>query len=162
MFVVAAVDRNWAIGKNGNLLYRIPADMVNFREITTGKTIVYGRKTLETFPGQKPLKNRENLILTHDADFSCDGATIIHSIAELDDYPSNNLYIIGGASVYQQLFQKCKYALITYIDSVTLDSDAFFPDLSKLENWEILYETSYLYYQGLPYKYVTFVNSAVD
>jgi dihydrofolate reductase len=162
MFIVAAVDRNWAIGKNGNLLYRIPADMVNFREITTGKTIVYGRKTLKTFPGKKPLKNRENLILTHDADFSCDGATIIHDITDLDNYPSNDLYVIGGASIYQQLFQKCKYALITYIDSVTLDSDAFFPDLSQLTNWEILYETSYLHYQGLPYKYVTYVNSAVD
>ena len=162
MFIVAVVDRNWAIGKDGDLLYRIPADMINFRETVSGKIVVYGKNTLPLLPEGKPLDFCENLILTHDRMFSCDGATIIHSIAELEKYPTNDLYIIGGASVYQQLYQKCKYALLTYIDNVTLDSDSFFPDLSKLDEWKIISQTPAIKYQGLSYMYVTYVNSAVD
>lgn len=162
MFIVAVVDRNWAIGKNGDLLYRIPADMANFRETTIGKIVVYGRRTLPLLPNGKPLENCENLILSHDCMFSCEGATIIHSIEELEKYPTNELYIIGGASVYQQLFQKCKYAFITHIDNVTLDSDAFFPDISRLDNWKIVSQTPPIQYQGLTYKYVNYANTAVD
>ena len=157
MFIVVAVDRNWAIGKNGGLLYRIPHDMANFRELTIGKTIVYGRKTLETFPHGRPLKGRTNIILTRDEQFSCEGATIIHSTNELSNYSSRDLYIIGGANVYQQLYRKCEYAFVTYIDNVTLGCDAFFPNL-EAEGWERVVETPMLYYQGLPYQFISYRN----
>ena len=157
MFIVVAVDRNWAIGKNGGLLYRIPHDMANFRELTIGKTIVYGRKTLETFPHGEPLKGRTNIILTRDEQFSCEGATIIHSTNELKNYPSRNLYVIGGANVYQQLYRKCEYAFVTYIDNVTLGCDAFFPNL-EAEGWERVVETPMLCYQGLPYQFISYRN----
>ena len=157
MFIVVAVDRNWAIGKNGGLLYRIPHDMANFRELTIGKTIVYGRKTLETFPNEKPLEGRTNIILTRDKQFSCEDATIIHSIDELSKYPSRELYIIGGASVYQQLYRKCEYTFVTFIDNVTLDCDAFFPNIVA-EGWERVVDTPVLHYKGLPYQFVTYKN----
>jgi dihydrofolate reductase len=162
MFLVVAVDRNWAIGKDGKLVYRIPADRAQFRELTKGKTIIYGRKTLASFPESQPLAERTNIILTRDTSFACDGATIIHSIEELESYSTNQLYVIGGAEVYRQLYQKCKYAFVTYIDSVTLDCDAFFPNLDEDPAWIELGRTSRMYYQGLPYQFVTYINQAVD
>ena len=162
MFIVVAVDRNWAIGKEGQLLYRIPADRAQFRELTRGKTIVYGRKTLDSFPGGKPLVERTNLILSRDTSFTCPGATIIHSIDELESYSTNELYLVGGAKVYRQLYQTCKYALVTFVDSVTLDCDAFFPNLDEDPAWSELSRTSTFYYQGLPYQFVTYINNAVD
>ena len=161
MFVVVAVDRNWAIGKNGGLLYRIPHDMANFRELTIGKTIVYGRKTLETFPDKKPLEGRKNIILTHDNSFTYEGATILHSVKELKEElektKDRNVYVIGGESIYRQLYNDCQYAFVTHIDNVTLDCDAFFPDIIK-EGWQEVTTTPTLQYKGLPYRFASYKN----
>ena len=75
MNLIAAVDKNWAIGKNNKLLVSIPADMKMFRQTTTGKVVVMGRKTLESFPGGMPLKNRINIVLTKNMDYQVKGAT---------------------------------------------------------------------------------------
>lgn len=83
MNIIVAVDKNWAIGKDNKLLVAIPADMKMFRQETTGKVVVLGRKTLETFPGGLPLKNRTNIILTTNKDFKVKDATVVHSIEEL-------------------------------------------------------------------------------
>ena len=157
MFLVVTVDRNWAIGKNGRLLYNIAPDRAYFQQITAGHTVVYGRKTLETFPNSAPLENRANLILTHDQSFTCDGATIIHSIEELKEFKSDDLYIIGGASVYRQLYKQCHYAFITHIDAETPESDAFFPDL-ELRGWPVITETPTLEYRGIKYRFTTYLN----
>ena len=157
MFLVVAVDRNWAIGKNGGLLYRIPHDMANFRELTIGKTVVYGRKTLETFPGKKPLEGRTNVILTRDKNFTCEGATIIHSTRSLKRFSDNEIYVIGGASIYRLLYRRCHYAFVTHIDAETPDCDAFFPNLKK-KGWEEITTTPTLQYEGLPYRFVSYKN----
>ena len=100
MNLIAAVDKNWAIGRNNKLLVSIPDDMKFFRETTTGKVVVMGRKTLESFPGKKPLKNRVNIVLTGDRSYQADGAVIVHDMEELHEelkkYPSEDIYIIGG------------------------------------------------------------------
>ena len=83
MNLIAAVDKNWAIGRNNKLLVSIPDDMKFFRETTTGKVVVMGRKTLESFPGKKPLKNRVNIVLTGDRSYQADGAVIVHDMEEL-------------------------------------------------------------------------------
>lgn len=92
MNLIAAVDKNWAIGRNNKLLVSIPDDMKFFRETTTGKVVVMGRKTLESFPGKKPLKNRVNIVLTGDRSYQADGAVIVHDMEELHEeiekYPS--------------------------------------------------------------------------
>ena len=83
MNLIAAVDNNWAIGKNNQLLVRIPMDQKFFREMTTGKVVVMGRKTLESFPNSRPLKNRTNIVLTHNPSYEVEGAVVVHSLDEL-------------------------------------------------------------------------------
>ena len=109
MKLIAAVDKNWAIGKNNQLLVRIPMDQKFFRETTTGKVVVMGRKTLESFPNSKPLKNRTNIVLTHNKDYKVEGAVVVHSLDELHEelkkYPTDDIYIceIGRASCRERV-----------------------------------------------------------
>ncbi|HAG68936.1 MAG TPA: diacylglycerol kinase [Lachnospiraceae bacterium] len=144
MNLIAAVDRNWAIGHKGRLLVSIPADHRMFRETTTGKVVVYGRKTLETFPGGQPLKNRTNIILSRNPDYTVRGAVTVHSTDELFEvlkpYPQEDVYVIGGESIYKELLDHCSGAVITRID-YAYSADAFLPDLSKLPEWELVGES---------------------
>ena len=116
MNLIAAVDKNWAIGLNGKLLVRIPEDMKFFQRATTGKVAVMGRKTLESFPGGQPLKNRTNIVLTANRNFQVKGAQTVHSmeelLEELKQYRSEDIYIIGGESVYRQMVDLCDVAHI--------------------------------------------------
>ena len=120
MNLIAAVDRNWAIGNKGQLLVRIPNDHKMFRQETLDKVVVYGRKTLETFPLAQPLDRRVNIILSTNPNLEVRHAQVVHSIEELleacREYPSEDIYIIGGASVYRQLLPYCDTAHITKID----------------------------------------------
>ena len=107
MNIIVAVDENWAIGNKGDLLVRIPNDQKMFRMETTGKVVVLGRKTLDTFPQKQPLPNRTNIILSHNPKYTVKDAVVVHSMEELLEelrkYPSEDVYIIGGDSVYQQM-----------------------------------------------------------
>ena len=138
MNLVVAVDQNWAIGKNGQLLIRNGQDLAHFKELTLGNVIVYGRKTLDTFRDRKPLPGRTNLVLTRDPELVVEGATVIHSIDELNQYPSSKLFVCGGASVYEQLLPLCKYAYVTHFDTAVEGADAFFPRLDEMPNWHIV------------------------
>ena len=118
MNIIAAVDKNWAIGKNNELLVRIPMDQKFFRETTTGKVVVMGRKTLESFPNAKPLKNRKNVVLTTDKNFKCDGTEIVHGIKTIvEKYGGDDTFVIGGGEVYKQLLPYCDSAYITKVFS---------------------------------------------
>ena len=161
MRIIAAVDQNWAIGNKGSLLYRIPGDLAHFRTLTYGGIVVYGRNTLATFPDGEALEDRTNLILTHDDKFECEGATIIHSVDELGKYPDDNMWVIGGAQVYSQLYKRCKYAYITKIEAATSDYDVVFPNLDE-EGWEIVYTSPPKTYNGLRYSFVTYKNPSID
>lgn len=140
MNLIACVDNNWAIGKNNQLLVRIPADMKFFRETTTGKVVVMGRKTLESFPNGQPLKNRTNIVLTHDRSYQVKDAIMVYSMDELQEelkkYPSEDIFIIGGESIYRQLVDACDVAHITKVDYV-YDADAYFPNLDEKPEWQI-------------------------
>ena len=120
MNLIAAVDENWAIGKNNQLLVRIPADQKFFREMTTGRVVVMGRKTLESFPNGQPLKNRTNIVLTHNKDYAVKDAVVVHSMDELHEelkkYDSDDVFVIGGEKIYEQLLDECDVAHITKID----------------------------------------------
>nr|MCR4776141.1 dihydrofolate reductase [Saccharofermentans sp.] len=119
MIAIAAVDRNWAIGNKGQLLISLPEDQKGvFRKYTSGHTVVFGRKTLETFPGQRLLPNRVNVIMSRNYDFQKDGAVILHSVDELQDFlalSADDVYLIGGASMYNSLIGLCDKAIITSI-----------------------------------------------
>ena len=140
MNLIAAVDNNWAIGKNNQLLVRIPMDQKFFRETTTGKVVVMGRKTLESFPNGLPLKNRTNIVLTRNPDYKVKDAIVVHSMDELHEelknYPSEDIYIIGGEKIYNQMVDECDVAHITKIN-YEYDADAYFPNLDEKPEWEI-------------------------
>ncbi len=154
MNLIAAVDENWAIGNKNQLLVRIPADQKFFRETTTGKVVVMGRKTLESFPNGLPLKNRTNIVLTHDPDYRVKDAVVVHSMEELHEelakYASEDIYVIGGETVYRQLLDECDVAHITKI-SFAYDADAYFPNLDEMPEWRIAADSEEQTYFDLEY-----------
>ena len=117
MRAIVCADKNWGIGYKNRLLVGIPSDMKFFRETTTGKVIVMGRKTLESFPNGMPLKNRINIVLTRDRNYEAKGAVIVHSIEEalkeVEKYPAEDVYCIGGDSIYKQMLPYCDTAHVT-------------------------------------------------
>lgn len=154
MNIIAAVDENWAIGNHNDLLVRIPADQKFFREMTEGKVVVLGRKTLQTFPNGMPLVNRTNIVLTHDPNFKIAGAVIVHNMdelwEELKKYPSEDIFVIGGESVYRQLLDACDTAHITKID-FAYDADAYFPNLDEHPDWKMTADSEEQTYFDLEY-----------
>ena len=154
MNLIAAVDKNWAIGLKNKLLVRIPEDQRFFRETTTGKVVVMGRKTLESFPGGLPLKNRTNIVLTKDRGYDAKGAIVVHSLEELlkklEQYPSQDIYIIGGESIYRQLLPYCDVAHITRID-YAYEADSWFPNLDERTEWQVTGESEEQTYFNLEY-----------
>lgn len=141
MKLIVAVDKNWGIGHKGKLLVRIPSDLKRFRKLTLGKVVVLGRKTLETFPQKQPLDNRVNIILTGDKDYKVKNAVVVNSIDELNNelkkYNSDDIFIIGGQSVYEQMLDYCDEAFVTYLD-YAYDSDVYFPNLDQNEKWQLM------------------------
>ena len=138
MNLIVNVDKNWAIGYKGKLLVSIPEDMKFFRSETMGKVVVLGRKTLETFPNGLPLKNRTNIVLTRNPDFEVKGAVICHSVEEVleqvSEYPPEDVYIIGGDTIYKQFLPYCDVAHVTRMDHV-FEADAWFPNLEEDPEW---------------------------
>lgn len=154
MNLIVAVDKNWAIGNKNELLVRIPADQKFFRETTTGKVVVMGRKTLESFPNGLPLKNRTNIVLTHDEKYKVSDAIIVHTTDELHEelkkYPSEDIYVIGGETIYKQLLDECDVAHVTKID-FAYDADTYFPNLDEKEEWVITADSEEQTYFDLEY-----------
>lgn len=154
MNIIAAVDNNWAIGYQNSVLVRIPSDQKMFREMTEGKVIVVGRKTLETFPQKQPLKNRVNIILSKDKKYSIKGAVVVHSIEELrkelEKYDDKEVFVAGGASVYEQLLPYCDTAYITKID-YAYQADTYFPRLDTMPDWELTADSEEQTYFDLEY-----------
>lgn len=159
MNLIAAVDKNWAIGKDNKLLISIPADMKFFRETTTGKVVVMGRKTLESFPNGLPLKNRTNIVLTTNPDYKVKDAIIVHSKEELDaelqKYNSEDIYVIGGESIYRMLLEDCDVAHITKIE-YAYEADAYFPNLDENPNWKIAADSEEQTYFDLEYYFLRY------
>lgn len=159
MNLIVAVDKNWAIGKENKLLVSIPADMKFFRETTGGKVVVMGRKTLESFPGGKPLKNRTNIVLTTDTSYRVKDALAVHSVEELLEelkkYPQEDIFVIGGESIYRQLLPYCTLAHVTKIDHA-YEADTYFPNLDDMDDWEVTGESEEQTYFDLEYTFVRY------
>ena len=144
MKLIAAVDKNWAIGYKNQLLVSIPSDMKQFRQKTTGHIVVMGRKTLESFPGGLPLKNRRNIVLTSNRNYQVKDAVIVHSEEELKEelkkYDTDEIFVIGGESIYRMLEPLCDEAFITKIDH-SYQADAHFPNLDADPSWVLKEES---------------------
>lgn len=143
MKLIAAADRNWAIGKDGGLLASISEDMKFFRQMTTGHVVVMGRKTLESFPQGQPLPKRVNVVLTHKKDYKKRGTVVVHSEEELrkelSKYKSDDIFVIGGGSMYRMLLPYCDTAYITRID-YSYEADTWMPNLEEDPNWHLVEE----------------------
>lgn len=159
MNLIVAVDRNWAIGKDNKLLVSIPDDMKFFRETTTGKVVVMGRKTLESFPNGKPLKNRVNIVLTRDNNYKVSDAIVVHSkeelLKELEKYNTDDVYIIGGESIYRMMLDECSRAFVTYVD-YAYDADTYFPNLDENPEWTLAEESEEQTYYDIEFYFRTY------
>ena len=156
MNVIVAVDNNWAIGYQNKLLVRIPADQRFFRDETTHKAVIMGRKTLESFPGGKPLKQRLNVIITSNPDYKVADGVVVGSVEEaleaVKDYRTEDIYVIGGASIYEQVLPYCDVAHVTKID-YNYTADTYFPNMDKMDDWVITAESDEQTYFDLTYAF---------
>ncbi len=163
MNIIVAVDQNWAIGRDNKLLVSIPADMKFFRTQTTGNVVVMGRKTLESFPNGLPLKNRTNIVLTRNPGYQVKGATVVHSLEELleelKQYPSEDVYVVGGDSIYRQLLPYCDVAHVTKID-YAYEADTYFPNLDEMKEWQITASSEEQTYFDLEYTFLKYEKKA--
>lgn len=133
--IIAAIDRHNAIGFENKLLFWLPNDLKRFKALTTGNTIIMGRKTFESLP-KGALPNRRNVVLTSNPAVDCPGAELFPSLeaALKSCQEDEQVYIIGGASVYQQALPFADTLCLTEIDDEASEADAFFPTVSP-EVW---------------------------
>lgn len=163
MNLMVAVDRNWGIGRQQALLFPLPDDLANLKRVTMGKKIIMGRKTVETFPKQKPLPGRENILLTRDTSFTAEGFTVLHSLQELAEYlqGDEDAFVLGGAEIYEQLLPYCHTAYITRVDADGM-ADRFFPNLDENSNWELQSVSEPMINNEIPFVYTVYSNKAPE
>ncbi len=163
MNLIAAVDSNWGIGKDGGLLFSIKQDMKFFRETTLNHVVVMGRKTLDSFPGGKALKNRTNIVLTRDNSFERENVTVTHSLeellTELEKYDGDDIFVIGGAEIYRLLLPYCDRAYITKV-SASKSADAFMANLDEAKDWSLAQSTKDFIDSDLLYKFCIYENQS--
>ena len=163
MNIIVAADKNWGIGYQNKLLVSIPSDMKFFRETTTGKVVVMGRKTLESFPNGLPLAMRTNIVLTRKPDYQVKGALILRSVEDvleaLKKYDSEDIYVIGGEEIYREFLPYCDVAHVTKIDHEYL-ADAFFPNLDQEKDWVITADSEEQTYFDLEYTFLRYERRA--
>ena len=159
MKCIVAVDKNWGIGKDNSLLVSIPADMRLFRQETAGKVVVMGRRTLESFPGGLPLKGRKNIVLTRNRDFDAKGALVVGTLEELfeelEETDPQEVYCIGGESIYRLLLPYCDVAHVTKIN-FAYDADRYFPNLDEDPEWRVAARSEEQTYFDLDYEFIRY------
>lgn len=160
MNIIVSVDENWGIGCNNKLLYPIKEDLAYFKEMTMGKTVIMGRETLYTLPRQQPLKNRTNIIMTRDDNFTIEDGVIVHSIEELldkiSDYENpNDVLVIGGQSIYEQLLPYVDQCYVTKINHNFI-ADRFFPNLDQNKDWILKNSSSIYSDNGISYQFTVY------
>ncbi|WP_017726371.1 dihydrofolate reductase [Halalkalibacterium ligniniphilum] len=133
---IVAMDKQRAIGKDNQLPWHLPNDLAYFKKITTGHTIVMGRKTFESIG--RPLPNRRNIVVTRNKSFEAEGVDVLHSIAEVVELGREEAecFVIGGAELFTSLWDKVERIYLTYIDE-TFEGDTFFPEIDENE-WKLV------------------------
>ncbi len=159
MNAIVAVDREWGIGKNGQLLTHLPEDMKFFREKTTDMNIVIGRKTLESFPGGKPLPDRHNIVITTNENYLAEGCTVCLGIEALrqvlSEFPDDEIFVCGGERVYKEMLPFADTLWVTKIDAV-YGADKFFPDVDADEDFEVTWESEEHEYKGTKFRFTKY------
>lgn len=157
LYVVA--DSNWAIGKGNELLVRIPKEQKIFLEETAGKVVVMGHKTFQTIHKGLPLQGRKNIILSKDKKIQIKGALVVHSLeellAELEQYDTEDVNIIGGESVFQQLLPYCHVVHVTKLDE-SYAADKYFPNLDREPQWKLTADSDEQTYFDIAYEFLRY------
>ena len=158
MNIIVSVDKKWGIGNKGKLLVSIPKDMKLFREETVGKVIIMGHNTLLSLPGSQPLAGRENIVLSKDKNLKIKGATVVNSLESCLEYLRGNnindedVFVIGGESVYRNFLPYCNVAHVTDID-YEYAADRHFLNLDLDKEWNLVLETEEETYFDIPYTF---------
>ncbi|MPM15983.1 Dihydrofolate reductase [bioreactor metagenome] len=155
MKLIVAADRNWGIGCENRLLAHISPDLKRFRALTSGHPVLLGRKTLETFPGGRPLPGRRNLILSAAPGYAVEDGEVYPSLDAVLKAAPEDTFVIGGESVYRALLPFCDTAFVTKI-MASFPADAFFPNLDKESDWELIQTEAMMEYGDLHFQYVTY------
>ncbi len=158
MKIIVAVDIAWGIGYKGNLLAHIPEDLKYFKEMTIGKVVVMGEETYKSLPEGKSLKGRINIVLSNTLK---DNSVLAFSsikelLVELKKYNKNDIFVIGGESVYNQLLAYCNEAYVTKINNI-YKSDKHFNNLDKNKDWKLIHEGESKYFDGIEFKFTKYV-----
>lgn len=164
MQAILHCDNKWGIGKNGTLMFSIPKDMKFFRSTTLNKVVVMGARTLDSFPGGKPLKKRTNIVLSTTIDEKRaveDGFVLVRTLKELFDeikkYDSDDVFVIGGEKLYRTLLPYTQRVLVTKVDADG-DADTFFPDLDSDDDWFLSSESDVEEDNGYRIRFCTYEN----
>ena len=163
MNFIVAVDDNYAIGKDNKLLYHLPSDLKYFKETTLNKVVVMGDKTYFSLP-IKPLPKRLNIVVSIDENLKLDNAIVVNNFKQLfeklNEYDSDEIFVIGGATIYNSLMDYCKYAYITRIYS-SRPADVFVNNIEKMDHWKLIKESEMKNENELNYKFQIFENLKV-
>jgi len=160
MNLIVAVAKDWGIGCENQLLFRIPEDQKYFKKTTTGKVVVMGHNTFKSLPGGKPLKDRTNIVLSRDTALSIPGVVVCNSsnlLEYLKNYAPQDIFIIGGAVIYSEFINLCQRAYVTKFDATT-PADTFFPNIDEMPNWKLVDESAKKEHDGLVYKFCVYEN----
>lgn len=159
MKLIVAADKKWGIGKNGGLLANLPTDMAYFKEHTSGKVVIMGRKTLESLPGKKGLPGRTNYVLTSNKNYEAERCTVLNSEEELWEalkkHDSDDVFLIGGAAIYNNYYRFCDKLYVTRIDA-DLAADTFIKNFDEDKDYEILSESEAVTENGLTFRFTEY------
>ncbi len=152
IILIAAFDRNQAIGFEGDLPWRLSSDLKNFKKLTTGNTIVMGRKTYDSIG--KALPNRKNIVLTRNTLWEKPDVITIHNIADIYEVCPNEkeIYIIGGAEIYAEYIGIATKMILSYVDAEIKNADAFFPKF-ELNSWPVVNKSKEIKEENDDYSY---------
>lgn len=165
MNLIVAVDERWGIGREGNLLASLPGDMAYFKEMTMDKVVVMGRKTLESLPGKRGLPHRVNYVITRNAEFNAERCVVLHDDEEiscaLGKHDADDIFIIGGESIYRKFYKECKECYVTKIDA-DLGADRFMPDLDADSDFRLVRQGRLNSENGIDYRFCVYRNMRTD
>ena len=155
MIAIVCVDKNWGIGKDGDMLFHISADLRRFRELTIGKSVVMGKNTLLSLPGAKPLPKRRNIVVstTLPPREDCD---VVATIDEALALAGEDAMLMGGGQLYRALIDRCSKVYLTLVDAA-IEADTFFPDLDANPDWEVAEQSEIMEENGIRFQYVDYV-----
>ena len=163
MNLIVAVSENYAIGKDNKLLFNLPTDLKYFKEKTLNKVVVMGRKTFEFLP-VKPLKNRVNIVVTTDKAFCWEGVIVVNSFEELfkklESYNDEDVFIIGGSSIYNKLIERCRLAYVTKVHK-TVDADSYITNIENQPNWKEISSSEVLTENNTNFQFKVFENQEI-